>query len=304
MSQTAPAVAVTFAISLDSAGDVAVTEAGPGAVRQFRVNAGTMLAQVSSIATEQTATCPIVRVGDTLYASNAGSGTLLEVHDAPGEPPTRGHRGRRLRHGRRRRQLQRHADANRVGHHAGRGRRQSIVAGNAPHDAPPAPPRACGRVAALEPLSLATQEYSMTHLDGKTALITAVAAASAAPSPCSSRSMARAGRGRPRYRALVVPISSASARRRSRSQRPAAASAPREDQGEVDSCPCGGVEAAAVRAGGTLVQRFARIDPRARRPFRRGEIRGARTAPRGIRGPRPAPSPYGRMRMIVCPFHQ
>jgi hypothetical protein len=44
------------------------------------------MAQVSSIATGAAATCWIVRVGDTPYASNAGSGTLSEVRDAPGEP--------------------------------------------------------------------------------------------------------------------------------------------------------------------------------------------------------------------------
>ena len=44
------------------------------------------MAQVSSIATGEAATCWIVRVGDTLYASIVGSGTLPEVRDAPGEP--------------------------------------------------------------------------------------------------------------------------------------------------------------------------------------------------------------------------
>jgi len=78
--------AVRFAATIDSVGNLAVTEAGPSAVAIFRVNDDSTLTQVSSIATGEAATCWIVRVGDTLYASNAGSGTLSEVRDAPGEP--------------------------------------------------------------------------------------------------------------------------------------------------------------------------------------------------------------------------
>jgi hypothetical protein len=78
--------AVRFAATVDSVGNLAVTEAGPSAVAIFRVNDDSTLTQVSSIATGEAATCWIVRVGDTLYASNAGSGTLSEVRDAPGEP--------------------------------------------------------------------------------------------------------------------------------------------------------------------------------------------------------------------------
>jgi hypothetical protein len=78
--------AVRFAATVDSVGNLAVTEAGPSAVAIFRVNDDSTLTQVSSIATGEAAACWIVRVGDTLYASNAGSGTLSEVRDAPGEP--------------------------------------------------------------------------------------------------------------------------------------------------------------------------------------------------------------------------
>jgi hypothetical protein len=126
----APAVGVPFAISLASAGELAVTEAGPGAGATFRVNAGRMLAQVSSIATGQAAARRIARVGDTLYASNAGNGTLSDVRDAPGEPPpllgtvatgSGTVDDAASRDG--------YADANRLGHHAGRHRRQTIVAG-------------------------------------------------------------------------------------------------------------------------------------------------------------------------------
>ena len=56
-------------------------------------------------------------------------------------------------------------------------------------------------------------------------------------------------------------------RRRSSSQRPAAASAPRSLKEKPDSCPRDGVDGPAVRAGGTLVQRFGQIDPRIRRPL-------------------------------------
>jgi DNA-binding beta-propeller fold protein YncE len=78
--------AMPFATTFDSAGNLAVTEAGPNAVAAFRINAEGTLTQVSSIATGQAATCWIIRVGDTLYASNAGSGTLSEVRETPSEP--------------------------------------------------------------------------------------------------------------------------------------------------------------------------------------------------------------------------
>jgi hypothetical protein len=63
-----------------------VTQARPARLRSVRVNDDSTLTRVSSIAAGEAAKCSIVRVGDTLYASNAGSGTLSEVRDAPGEP--------------------------------------------------------------------------------------------------------------------------------------------------------------------------------------------------------------------------
>ena len=44
------------------------------------------MAQLSSIATGDAAACWIVRVGDTLSASNAGQRHPVGVRDAPGEP--------------------------------------------------------------------------------------------------------------------------------------------------------------------------------------------------------------------------
>jgi 6-phosphogluconolactonase (cycloisomerase 2 family) len=73
---TATPDAVPFGFVFDAAGRLQVTEAGPNAVATFAVRADGRLVPVGQAATGQAATCWIVRAGDHLYASNAGSGTL------------------------------------------------------------------------------------------------------------------------------------------------------------------------------------------------------------------------------------
>jgi 6-phosphogluconolactonase (cycloisomerase 2 family) len=68
--------AVPFGFTFDRAGRLQVTEAGPNAVATFTVRSDGRLTPVGQVATGQAATCWIVRTGDHLYASNAGSGTL------------------------------------------------------------------------------------------------------------------------------------------------------------------------------------------------------------------------------------
>lgn len=62
----------------------AVPGAAPFAVATFALSPDATLAPVSTLPTEQAATCWIVRVGSTLHASNAGSGTLSEIADGAG----------------------------------------------------------------------------------------------------------------------------------------------------------------------------------------------------------------------------
>ena len=67
---------VPFGCTFDARGRFVVTEAGPNAVATFTLGRDGRLAAVSSAATGQAATCWIVAAGRTVYASNAGSGTL------------------------------------------------------------------------------------------------------------------------------------------------------------------------------------------------------------------------------------
>jgi DNA-binding beta-propeller fold protein YncE len=85
--------AVPFAVAFDARRHLAVAEAGPNAVATFVLDRGGTLTPVASTPTGQAATCWIVRVGDRLYLSNAGSGTV-SVFDSALRPvgltPTRG----------------------------------------------------------------------------------------------------------------------------------------------------------------------------------------------------------------------
>ncbi len=67
---------VPFAGTFDSDGHLVLTEAGPNAVATFDVRRDGRLSLINRVATGQAATCWVVRDGSTIYASNAGSGTL------------------------------------------------------------------------------------------------------------------------------------------------------------------------------------------------------------------------------------
>ena len=67
---------VPFAAVFDQAGHVALAEAGPSAIATFRLSAGGELTQLDAADTGQVATCWVVRAGQYLYTSNAGSGSL------------------------------------------------------------------------------------------------------------------------------------------------------------------------------------------------------------------------------------
>ncbi|WP_194909279.1 lactonase family protein [Catenulispora rubra] len=66
---------VPFAFVATGRHEIALVQAGAGAVVNYRVAADGTLTQQSSYATGQAATCWIARDGDLLFASNAGSAT-------------------------------------------------------------------------------------------------------------------------------------------------------------------------------------------------------------------------------------
>jgi 6-phosphogluconolactonase (cycloisomerase 2 family) len=78
--------AVPFGVSFDATGRLAVAEAGPNAVATFVIDKDDTLIPSEQVPTGQAATCWIITVGTTLYASNAGSATLTEIRDAPHTP--------------------------------------------------------------------------------------------------------------------------------------------------------------------------------------------------------------------------
>jgi hypothetical protein len=67
---------VPFAVAFDHAGHTVVAEAGPNAVATFTLSRGGKLTQLDAASTGQMATCWVVRAGQYLYASNAGSGSV------------------------------------------------------------------------------------------------------------------------------------------------------------------------------------------------------------------------------------
>jgi 6-phosphogluconolactonase (cycloisomerase 2 family) len=67
---------VPFAVAFDQAGHVAVAEAGPSAIATFTLSGGGTLTQLDAADTGQMATCWVVRAGQYLYTSNAGSGSV------------------------------------------------------------------------------------------------------------------------------------------------------------------------------------------------------------------------------------
>ena len=68
--------AVPFAVAFDQAGHVALAEAGPSAIATFSLSRGGHLTSLDVKDTGQMATCWVVRAGQYLYTSNAGSGSV------------------------------------------------------------------------------------------------------------------------------------------------------------------------------------------------------------------------------------
>jgi hypothetical protein len=68
--------AVPFAFVPNGPHGLFLTEVGPNALATFRVHHDGTATQQAFAATNQAATCWVVRIGDLLYVSNAGSSTL------------------------------------------------------------------------------------------------------------------------------------------------------------------------------------------------------------------------------------
>jgi 6-phosphogluconolactonase (cycloisomerase 2 family) len=67
---------VPFAAVFDHAGHMVLVEAGPSAIATFRLSPGGGLTQLDAADTGQVAACWVVRAGQFVYTSNAGSGSL------------------------------------------------------------------------------------------------------------------------------------------------------------------------------------------------------------------------------------
>jgi 6-phosphogluconolactonase (cycloisomerase 2 family) len=72
-----------FAVAFDQAGHVALAEGVPNAIATFTLSRGGTLTQLDVADTGQMATCWVVRAGQYLYASNAGSGSLSGYSTSP-----------------------------------------------------------------------------------------------------------------------------------------------------------------------------------------------------------------------------
>lgn len=81
---TATPADVPFGLTFDPRGNLVVTEAGPNAVASFAIARNGKLTGLDTELTGQSATCWITADGDTLYASNAGSGTVSAYRDNGG----------------------------------------------------------------------------------------------------------------------------------------------------------------------------------------------------------------------------
>ncbi|HEY5052081.1 MAG TPA: beta-propeller fold lactonase family protein [Solirubrobacterales bacterium] len=75
---------VPFGLTFDQQGNLLVTQAGPNAVASYHLAGDGTVTPISSVLTGGAATCWIVRAGNVLYASNAGSGTLSSVLSGSG----------------------------------------------------------------------------------------------------------------------------------------------------------------------------------------------------------------------------
>jgi 6-phosphogluconolactonase (cycloisomerase 2 family) len=74
---------VPFAFVFDSAGHLAVSNAGPSSVSTFTLRSDGTVTLLATAATGQAATCWIAEAQGYLYASNAGSGTVSGYLTAP-----------------------------------------------------------------------------------------------------------------------------------------------------------------------------------------------------------------------------
>jgi DNA-binding beta-propeller fold protein YncE len=74
---------VPFALAFDQQGRLLVAEAG-GALASFQIHDDASLTAISSVATEQAATCWVTAAGGYFYTSNAGSATLTGFSEAFG----------------------------------------------------------------------------------------------------------------------------------------------------------------------------------------------------------------------------
>ncbi len=72
---------VPFGVTFDPSGQLVVAEAGTNAVATFTIRPSGVLKPIDELATGQAATCWVVRNGNYLYASNAGSANLSGVYD-------------------------------------------------------------------------------------------------------------------------------------------------------------------------------------------------------------------------------
>jgi WD40 repeat protein len=82
--QNAEPGTVPFAISFDPAGNLVVAEAGTNAVATFSLTASGTITAVSTAPTNEAATCWVTVIGDSLFASNAGSASVSSVADLAG----------------------------------------------------------------------------------------------------------------------------------------------------------------------------------------------------------------------------
>lgn len=82
--QNAEPGTVPFAITFDPAGNLVIAEAGTNALATFTLSASGTITSASTAATNQAATCWVTAIGDTLFASNAGSATVSSVADTAG----------------------------------------------------------------------------------------------------------------------------------------------------------------------------------------------------------------------------
>jgi 6-phosphogluconolactonase (cycloisomerase 2 family) len=79
-----PDPTVPFAVTFDPQGHLLLAEAG-GALASYQVNGDATLTQLSSVPTEQAATCWVTPASGFFYTSNAGSATLTGFRDAFGQ---------------------------------------------------------------------------------------------------------------------------------------------------------------------------------------------------------------------------